>query len=135
MYDRRQHPGARGYAAADGLRRACLAAVLCALSFGVAVAAPDPAACKVLARQCAGCPGAEWVSVAPSIPNLAIPNLAGQPYPYLIGQLDAFKTGTRHFPIMNTVVTLLPQQQLEDMAAYFASLPPGCAGAPAAGGK
>lgn len=130
MYDRRQHRCTLRYAAASGLRRVCLAAVLCALSFGGAFAAPDAQQGKALARQCAGCHGAEGVSVAPNVPNLA-----GQRYPYLIGQLDAFKAQTRHFQIMNTVVTLLTQPQLEDMAAYFASLQPGCAGVPAAGGK
>jgi cytochrome c553 len=68
---------------------------------------------------CAACHGAQGVSVADSIPNLA-----GQRAAYLESQLRAFKTGTRKAPSMNAIAAQLAPQDIVDVAAHFASLVP-----------
>lgn len=54
--------------------------------------------------------------------STSTPNLAGQHYMYLLGELRAFKAGTRKSPIMNAMVKPLSEKQLERLAAYYASM-------------
>jgi cytochrome c553 len=72
---------------------------------------------------CAACHGANGVSVADNIPNLA-----AQKGAYLAAQLRALKEGTRKNAVMNAIATQLSAADIANVAAYFASLP----GAPAA---
>jgi cytochrome c553 len=64
------------------------------------------------------------------------PALAGQSFAYLANQLRVFKRGARnetaYAEIMTIVARRLTDEQIEDLAAYFASLPPG--GAPVLSG-
>jgi cytochrome c553 len=69
---------------------------------------------------CAACHGANGVSVAD-----AIPNLAGQRGAYLEAQLKALKDGSRKNPVMNAMAGQLSGEDITNVAAYFASLPPG----------
>jgi len=71
---------------------------------------------KVLA-VCAACHGATGVSVTD-----AIPNLAGQKAMYLESQLKALKDGSRKNPIMNAMAGQLGNDDIANVAAYFASL-------------
>ena len=66
---------------------------------------------------CAACHGANGVSVSATIPNLA-----GQKAAYLGSQLNAFKAGARKNAIMNPIATQLSPADIENVAAYFASL-------------
>ncbi|MBL8376832.1 MAG: cytochrome P460 family protein [Burkholderiales bacterium] len=68
--------------------------------------------------NCAACHGANGVSVADNIPNLA-----GQRGPYLENQLRALKSGARRNAVMGAVAAQLSAQDISDVAAYFASLP------------
>ncbi len=68
---------------------------------------------------CAACHGANGVSIADSIPNLA-----GQRVPYIEGQLRAFKSGTRKAASMNAIAAQLAPTDITDVAAYFGSLVP-----------
>lgn len=52
------------------------------------------------------------------------PNLAGQHASYLFAQLQAFKQGTRVNPLMSSQAMLLSEQDMEDLAAYYASQTP-----------
>ncbi|HXH03723.1 MAG TPA: cytochrome c [Candidatus Competibacteraceae bacterium] len=90
------------------------------LGLGAPALAGDPAAGKAKAAACAACHGPEGVS-----PNPEWPNLAGQKEKYLINQLKAFKSGTRSNPMMSPMATPLSDTDIEDLAAYFSSLPPG----------
>ncbi|MFO1326756.1 MAG: cytochrome P460 family protein [Rubrivivax sp.] len=72
------------------------------------------------ASVCAACHGANGVSIADNIPNLA-----GQRVAYLESQLRALKAGTRKAPSMNAIAAQLSADDIADVAAYFASLPPG----------
>ncbi|MDE2135691.1 MAG: cytochrome c [Alphaproteobacteria bacterium] len=80
-------------------------------------AAPDPAKGAEISTQCAVCHGSDGISV-----DTSVPNLAGQRYPYLLAQLNAFKQGTRKNPMMNELARPLSQEQIEDIAAYYASI-------------
>ena len=69
-----------------------------------------------LSIQCVACHGENGKSVATNIPDIA-----GQHYEYLLNQLAAFKSGARNSPIMNEMARPLSQQNMRDIAAYFAS--------------
>lgn len=80
--------------------------------------AADKAAGKTTATAvCAACHGANGVSVAPTIPNLA-----GQKEKYLAGQLKAFKGKRRKHPIMGPIAAQLSGAQIANVSAFFASL-------------
>jgi len=86
---------------------------------GLAQAQADAAAGRnKVEAACAACHGANGVSVAD-----AIPNLAGQKAIYLETQLRALKSGTRRNAVMNAIATQLSPQEISNVAAYFASLP------------
>jgi cytochrome c553 len=85
----------------------------------IAVAAPgDIAAGKGKAAMCSACHGASGISAAESYPNLA-----GQHADYITKQLKAFKSGDRKDPVMAPMAAGLSEQDMADVAAYFASLP------------
>lgn len=69
---------------------------------------------------CAACHGANGVSIADNIPNLA-----GQRIAYLEGQLRAFKSGARKSAQMNAIAAQLQPADIADVAAYFGGLVPG----------
>jgi len=89
-----------------------------ASAVSVAKAAPNPRTGAAISAQCAICHGANGMSVAANIPNLA-----GQRYPYLLSQMRAFKSGTVKSGIMNQMARSLSEEQIEDLSAYFASIP------------
>jgi cytochrome c553 len=68
---------------------------------------------------CAACHGANGVSIADSIPNLA-----GQRVAYLEAQLRAFKAGTRKVAVMNAIAAQMAPAEMAEVAAYFGSLVP-----------
>jgi cytochrome c553 len=95
-----------------------LLAVLC-LHAVPAAAAADPAAGQQTARACAGCHGANGLSSMPGVPSLA-----GQREQYLQWQLVFFRTGRRDNPIMMPLAANLSDDDVRNLSAYFASLPP-----------
>jgi len=68
-----------------------------------------------LTATCAGCHGADGNSAAASFPKLA-----GQGEPYLLKQLEDIKSGARVITQMTGLLDGYDQQQLEDIAAYYA---------------
>jgi cytochrome c553 len=104
---------------------AVLAAILVVLGIVVVVVAAfagvaqtDPAAGKVESVMCATCHGADGMSAATDVPNLA-----GQHYEYLMEQLIAFKEGTRRNGVMNEMVRPMSLAQLRNVAAYYSTVP------------
>jgi cytochrome c553 len=75
---------------------------------------------KAVAAGCAGCHGAQGISASD-----AFPNLAGLPATVLYKQLDDYRSGKRENPLMQAMAAPLDDQKIADVAAYFASLPPG----------
>jgi len=76
----------------------------------------DPAKGKTLTQTCAACHSADGNSVSPIWPKLA-----GQHASYIVKQLNDFKEGRRVNAMMTPMVAPLSEQDMEDLAAYFAS--------------
>ncbi|WP_245257487.1 c-type cytochrome [Methylocapsa acidiphila] len=72
-----------------------------------------------LISGCVPCHGADGISRFG-----AVPNLAGQNEPYLLNQLRAFHSGRREHKEMRFMSRNMTEQEMEAIAAYFASLPP-----------
>ena len=79
--------------------------------------AADAAAGKGKAAMCAACHGAEGISAIPMYPNLA-----GQKEAYLAKQLKDFKSGARKDPVMAPMAMALTDEDVANIAAYYASL-------------
>ena len=91
--------------------------VLCSLP-GFAAAAGNADAGKAKAAQvCAACHGADGNK--PSAPDQPI--LAGQHPDYLVKALSDYKSDKRKNPIMKGFASTLSKQDMEDLAAWFAS--------------
>ena len=80
--------------------------------------AADVTAGEKKALACAACHGHNGVSVSADIPNLA-----GQRAKYLSIQLMAFRDGKRQNPLMNAIAAQLDDTDIENLAAFFNSLP------------
>ncbi len=98
-----------------------VAAALAAIALGAmqdAAAKGNVEAGKTKAAQaCAACHGADGAK--PSAPDQPI--LAGQHYDYLVKALADYKSGKRKNPIMKGFAANLSKQDIEDLAAWFAS--------------
>jgi len=92
-----------------------LAATL-ALTIGSAQAAGDAAAGKLKAAGCAGCHGANGQGVPPN------PALAGKSEDQLIQALQEYKSGKRTNAVMKALAAPLSDQDMANLAAYYASL-------------
>ncbi|MCZ6805188.1 MAG: c-type cytochrome [Proteobacteria bacterium] len=76
----------------------------------------DPENGKALSQICATCHSVDGNSVNP-----VWPKLAGQHATYIVKQLVDFKDGRRVNAQMTPMVAPLSEQDMEDLAAYFAS--------------
>ncbi|CRM68627.1 c-type cytochrome [Pseudomonas sp. 52 E 6] len=83
---------------------------------GVAHAAGDATAGQAKAAVCGACHGPDGNSPAPNFPKLA-----GQGERYLTKQMQDIKSGKRTVLEMTGLLTNLSDQDLADIAAYFAS--------------
>ena len=85
----------------------------------VAMAAGDPSAGKAKSASCAACHGVDGNS------SIALnPKLAGQHAGYLAKQIKDFQSGGRTDAVMMSMVSSLSEQDVEDVAAYFAEQKP-----------
>ena len=91
--------------------------ILAMLATVVTVHAADNEDVKRKAVTCAACHGTSGVSV-----NDLWPNLAGQKTGYIQKQLKAFRDGTRVDPLMSPVARMLTEEDVQQLAAYFAGL-------------
>lgn len=94
-----------------------LAAAL-AFTFGTASASGTAAAGKKKAATCEACHGTDGNGIAPNYPALA-----GQYQDYLEQVLHEYKDGQRTNAIMNGMAAPLTDQDIDDLAAYFSSMP------------
>ena len=99
------------------LKLAVLLATL--LTYGCSAEA-DIAAGKTAAASCQACHGKDGISLTPHTPNLA-----GQKELYLSNQLIAYRSGSRQHNIMSPLAKPLSDEEIANLAAYFASLPAG----------
>jgi cytochrome c553 len=108
-------------------------AAVAALSFAGAAVAQEAAATETHTTQaasaeagakkagavCVACHGVDGNSVNPEWPNLA-----GQNAAYTYEQLQLFKQKKRNNPLMTPVAETLTEQEMRDLAAYFATQTP-----------
>jgi cytochrome c553 len=80
------------------------------------MAAGDAVAGQEKSKACASCHGADGKSPSP-----AFPTLAGQYEDYLLNALRQYKKGERKNPVMAGMVAGLSDQDMADLAAYYAS--------------
>lgn len=81
--------------------------------------AADVAAGKAKAEACVACHGENGISQMENVPSLA-----GQPDQFIQWQLVFFRAGTRKNEQMQPIVAELSNEDIRNLGAYFASLPP-----------
>jgi sulfide dehydrogenase cytochrome subunit len=69
-----------------------------------------------MAATCANCHG----TFGKSIQGGALSSLAGMQSEYIVEQMQAFKTGARKATIMHQLAKGYTEQQIKDLAVYFA---------------
>jgi cytochrome c553 len=89
----------------------------------VKMAGDAAAGARKHAAACASCHGAKGIS-----PNDTWPDLAGQNAAYLVRILAAYKSGAETDVVMSPVAKTLTDAEIQDLAAYYASL--SCNGTP-----
>ena len=92
------------------------AAILMVLCSAQALAKGDAAAGQGKSAICAACHGVDGNSMVATWPKLA-----GQHEGYLTRQITLIKAGARPVPEMAGITPGLSEQDIEDLAAYFAS--------------
>lgn len=106
----------------SGRAPAGVATLLASLSLVVSVqgaaVAGDAKAGRQKIDKCIACHGEDGLAKIAEAPNLA-----GQNEQYLLEQLTAFKQGARTNELMSVVVKDLSDADIEDLAAYFSSIP------------
>lgn len=92
----------------------CAAQLFAAPAATAGDAPPKPA----IIERCETCHGEDGNSL-----HFEFPRLAGQQKDYLVKQIRDIKSGSRKVDVMVPVVSLLKDEQIEEVAAYFASIP------------
>jgi cytochrome c553 len=96
-----------------------MAFFVCALVGVPSHAAPDAVAGKAKAQICAACHGESGVSALPGFPHLA-----AQPQLSIFYQLLQFRDQRRKGGGMEAIAATLSEQDMRDIAAHYAALPP-----------
>jgi len=94
-----------------------LLAGLLLIADGAADARGNIEAGRELSKTCQACHGVDGNGTGVG----QYPNIAGQYEDYLLHALKAYKSGARNNAIMTGFVAGLDEQQMADLAAYFAS--------------
>jgi cytochrome c553 len=92
------------------------AGIVALLGIGNAQAAGDVQAGKAKAAVCASCHGANGQGIAPN------PALTGKSEDQLVQAMKDYKSGKRDNAIMKGMASPLSDQDMANLAAYFASL-------------
>lgn len=80
----------------------------------------DPDAGAKKNAMCIGCHGI--VGYQASFPEIyKVPKISGQSEKYIVSSLNAYKKGERKHPSMRGISTSLTDQDMADLAAYYAS--------------
>jgi sulfide dehydrogenase cytochrome subunit len=86
-----------------------------ALAWPAVAHAQDAAAVRGMAATCANCHGTDGRSVG------TVPRLAGADRGYIVQQMQDFKAGKRPATIMHQLAKGYTDEQIEQLAAYFAA--------------
>lgn len=103
--------------AGRGERALVALAVSLIANTSLASAAGNVAAGRQKALACQTCHGLDGLSKIPDAPNIA-----GNPEGYLVKSLNAFRKGERKNDMMSIVVQPLSDQDVADLAAYYAAI-------------
>ncbi len=95
----------------------CLTVSFFLLMFAGLANAADAEAGKTKAAACAACHGPAGESMNPMWPNLA-----GQKETYLAKQMKDFRDGKRNDPVMGAMAKPLTDEEIANLAAYYAGL-------------
>jgi cytochrome c553 len=95
-------------------------AIVCAVIIGItpAAAGGDVKAGRQKALQCQTCHGLDGQAKLPEAPNLA-----GQSDIYLVKTLNDYRSGARKNEMMSLVARNLKDDDIADLAAYYAAIP------------
>lgn len=86
---------------------------------GEALAAGDAERGKEISYTCLGCHGIEDYKNV--YPTYSVPHLVGQHPDYLLAALKEYKSGERSHSTMHVQAASLSEQDMQDVASYFAS--------------
>ena len=103
-----------------GREHTCALGIIVAISMLAmtpAVAAGNVSAGRQKALQCQTCHGLDGLSKIPDAPNIA-----GSPEGYLAKSLNAYRNGERKNDMMSIVTEKLTDQDVADLAAYYAAI-------------
>ena len=75
---------------------------------------------RLKSYTCTGCHGIPGYNNV--YPTYKVPKIGGQNYAYLVSALEAYANGERTHSTMNDQAMSLNEQDIQDVAAYFASL-------------
>jgi cytochrome c553 len=95
-------------------------AVLGGVLTGAALAEGDAAAGKYKADTCLGCHGTPGYSNA--YPTYKVPKVGGQHADYIVSALKSYAAQQRGHKTMHANAATLSEQDMADIAAYFAGL-------------
>src|SRR5450759_5644635 len=103
-----------------------LSIILFVLAGSALAQAPAPVgnaqAAKSKISMCTGCHGIPgYKTVYPHV--YQVPMISGQQPVYIVNALNAYKSGARSHPSMRGVAQSLSDQDMADLAAYYASEP------------
>ena len=82
----------------------------------------DPARGRARAQMCEGCHGiADYRTAYPEV--YPVPRIGGQQAAYIVKTLQDYKTGARKHPTMRGIAATLTDQDMADLATYYAGDP------------
>jgi len=107
----------------EAMRRVLPALVICAFAWTApASGAGDPLAGATKSGMCAGCHGIPGYRNA--YPAYRVPKLGGQHADYIVAALKAYRSQQRGHPTMQGIAASLSEQDMADLAAYYAQPAP-----------
>jgi cytochrome c553 len=84
-----------------------------------AAAAGDAAKGRDKTQMCQGCHGIDgWRTAYPEV--YSVPRISGQHEAYLVRALQGYRNGERSHPSMRAIAASLSDQDMADLAAYYA---------------
>jgi len=101
------------------MKKSIVVAALAAFTAGGAAAADLAAGAKIAEAQCSACHGKDGKT--PTDPSY--PKIAGQYADYLLKALNDYHSGARKNAIMGAIAKPLGKADMQNLAAYYASLP------------
>ena len=105
--------------AGTGLAQAPAAGAQPAAAAPAAAPAGDPLKGREGTRMCAGCHEIEgWHTAYPEVYH--VPKIGGQNEAYLVAALKAYRSGERSHPSMRQIAASLSDQDIANLAAYYA---------------